>query len=372
MGKSKKLSAKQGFDSVENVSYLSIKIALLLFHIVLLGLFILLESTIMIVVSGVSVAVYLLLLLFTKDRPGEFAITLFAEVMIYTIAGVTNMGWYYAFQLYMIAEIPCLFYFAYLMNKLRYRWEYNPAYLAIANAIIYLLLRNWWNRNERGFTPNANGDLSSMIALLNEIITLMGVILTSVIYNRMTSGHEKALSTDAQTDQLTGLPNRRTMLTAMEKAEKLAVKKGQMMAASIIDIDNFKHVNDTYGHDVGDIVLKTLAEEIKEMQQTYLSACRWGGEEFVFLCMGGRAYEDLLEEMNGLLRRMSSKVIEFAPGHTLQVTITCGIALAMEHESGDDLVKRADEYLYYGKMHGKNQVVTEVEFRKGGGNAPKD
>ena len=372
MSGSKKLSAKQGFDNVENVSYFAIKIALLLFHTLLLGLFILLESKAMIIVSAISVVVYLMLLILTGDRPGEFVIAMFAEIMIYTVAGVTNMGWDYAFQLYLIAEIPCLFYFSYLMNKLRYRWGYNPAYLAIANAVAYLLLRNWWTRNRRGFVPNASGDLASTFALVNEIITLTGIILFSVIYHRMTSGHEKALSTDAQTDQLTGLPNRRTMLTAMEKAERLAVKKGQMMAASIIDIDNFKHVNDTYGHDVGDIVLKTLAEEIKQMQQTYLSACRWGGEEFVFLCMGGRAYEDLLEEMNGLLRRMSSKVIEFAPGHSLQVTITCGIALAMEHESGDDLVKRADEYLYYGKMHGKNQVVTEVAYRKGGGNAPKD
>lgn len=359
------------YDNLENAIFLGTRIMLLIFHVLLLGVFVILNKPLMVVVSAISVFIYLLLLLFTTGRPGEFAITLYTEVILYTLFGVFSMGWEYGFQFYLIAVIPGVFYFAYLMRKLRYRWTYNPIILAITNAVLYMLLRGWWLRKVDVFvTVDADG-LAVAITTLNEIVTLVSSILFMAMYHDTTEGHEKELSTDAETDQLTGLSNRRTMLAAMDKAERLAIKKGQPMAAAIIDIDNFKHVNDTYGHDVGDIVLKTLAAEIKEMQQSYLSACRWGGEEFVFLCVGGRAYEDLLDEMNKLLRKMSAKVIEFAPGHSLQVTITCGIALAVTGESSNALIKRADDYLYYGKMHGKNQVVTEIVFKRGGGNGPK-
>lgn len=359
------------FDNKEQVVFLGTKIGLLIFHIILLGVFAVLQKPVMIAVSAISVLIYVLLIIFTTDRPGELAISLYLEVSIYTIFGVFSMGWMYGFQLYLIAVIPGVFYFAYLMRKRRYRWAYNPVYLTMVSAILYMMLRGWWLRKAENFVTVDAGGLAVVITTFNELVTLLSTIMFLTMYHDTTAGHEKELSTDAETDQLTGLSNRRTMLIAMDKAERLAIKKGQPMAASIIDIDNFKHVNDTYGHDVGDIVLKTLATEIKEMEQSYLSACRWGGEEFVFLCVGGRAYEDLLDEMNKLLRRMSSKVIEFAPGHSLQVTITCGIALASAGESSNSLIKRADDYLYYGKMHGKNQVVTEIVFKRGGGNEPK-
>lgn len=360
-----KNSKKNQLDKLEEAVFRFTKIMLFAFHVLLLAFFWVIGSRLMIVISSISVIAYFCVLLFTKDKPGTFWIVLYSEVTIYTIASTLTLGWNYGFQHYLVAIIPVTYYCGYMTKKLKKRWIINPMAPSVASAIVYVLLRYWWMVKAYRFSSLDPYGMSLVMDSINSIITIGAVILFFTLYHNMTSGREKELSNDAETDQLTGLANRRTMLLAMDKAERMAIKKGQLMAASIIDIDNFKHVNDNYGHDVGDLVLKTLAENIKEIEQTYLNACRWGGEEFVFLCVGGRAYEDLLEQMKALLYKMQNTKIEYAPGMTISVTITCGIALAVPGESSTALVKRADEYLYYGKTHGKNQVVTEMIYKKG-------
>ena len=358
-------SNKSQLDNKEKVVFRITKISLFFFHLLLLAFFALNGSKHMIVISTISVIIYFCMLLFTADRPGLFWIITYSEVTVYTIATVLTLGWDFGFQNYLLGIIPCTYYCSYMMRKMKNRFTINPLYYSIASGVIFLLLRQWWIRYSYRYASIDPLGVSVVLDSINCVIAIGSLLLFFTLYYDMTFDREKELSTDAETDLLTGLSNRRTMLLAMDKAERMAIKKGQLMAASIIDIDNFKHVNDNYGHDVGDIVLKTLAKEIKEIEQTYLTACRWGGEEFVFLCVGGRAYEDLLEQMTALMHKMAAMKIEYAPGRSLSVTITCGIALAVPGEGSTALVKRADEYLYYGKTHGKNQVVTEIVYKKG-------
>lgn len=360
-----KKDKKNHLDQREEMMFRLSKIFLFSFHLFLLIFFWMVGSVPMIVLSAISVIVYFTVLLFTADKPSIFWLTTFVEVNIYTFACVLTLGWDYGFQNFLVAIIPFTYYCAYLMRKLKNRFTINPMHYSLGSVILFVLLRLWWMKYSYKFEVVDHFGLITIMDTINVCVALLTMIVFMSLYYEMTFGREKELSTDAETDQLTGLSNRRTMLLAMDKAERMAIKKGQLMAASIIDIDNFKHVNDNYGHDVGDMVLKTLAKEIKEIEQTYLTACRWGGEEFVFLCVGGRAYEDLQEQMQGLLRKMAATKIEYAPGQSLSVTLTCGVALASPGESSTALVKRADEYLYFGKHNGKNQVVTELVYKKG-------
>lgn len=133
------------------------------------------------------------------------------------------------------------------------------------------------------------------------------------------------------------------------------------MSFLFLDIDHFKQVNDTYGHDIGDIVLKRVAECISRSLRGGDTACRWGGEEMVVALLGANeedAFHTALR-INELV-----KLLRFEEAPDLKVTISIGISTAGEGLSLEMLMKRADEALYQAKENGRNTVVRFSEIEK--------
>ncbi|MBV9571202.1 MAG: PleD family two-component system response regulator [Alphaproteobacteria bacterium] len=171
--------------------------------------------------------------------------------------------------------------------------------------------------------------------------------------------HNMQLSLEmAITDQLTGLHNRRymsrhldTLLTSAERAER-------PLAFLIMDIDHFKAVNDTYGHDSGDEVLREFASRISANVRGIDLACRYGGEEFVVVMPDTDV--DFAATVAERLRR-SVESVPFAISrepHKLNITISIGIAASDETgDTADALLHRADKALYRAKREGRNRVV---------------
>lgn len=164
------------------------------------------------------------------------------------------------------------------------------------------------------------------------------------------------LETMATTDGLTGLFNKRAMLDQAAQKVAAAQRFGRKLSVLIADIDFFKKVNDTYGHDVGDVVIKGLGDILKRQKRTTDVVARFGGEEFVLLCEqtdeGGALMlgERIREEL-------SKTVFHTAIG---PVTVTCSVGIATFPEIGetwDDLFKAADEALYASKRGGRNRVT---------------
>lgn len=163
-------------------------------------------------------------------------------------------------------------------------------------------------------------------------------------------GKINQLSQEAQTDALTGLNNRRVFNSALENW------RDQHHAAALVllDIDHFKRVNDTYGHDVGDDVLRRLADLMRSCSRSGDVLCRTGGEEFAILLPGTdpQAARDVAERLRQLVEHSSIDSV----GH---ITISLGVAhWPLQVSSIDDLVKRADEMLYFAKRNGRNRVET--------------
>ena len=161
----------------------------------------------------------------------------------------------------------------------------------------------------------------------------------------------------AVTDSLTGLYNRRYMsshLNAMLQRAKMDYKPVCLM---IMDIDFFKPVNDTHGHDVGDDVIKEFASRIGMSIRGIDLACRYGGEEFVVvmpdtdLSMASTVAERLRRQMADKPFAVSNKGLE------LDLTCSIGVTVSQEQEEADSLLKRADEALYKAKRDGRNRVV---------------
>jgi two-component system cell cycle response regulator len=179
------------------------------------------------------------------------------------------------------------------------------------------------------------------------------------------STYQKSISM-AITDALTGLYNRHYLNTHLGNMVKQALKNGKHLGLMIMDMDHFKEVNDTYGHDVGDLVLKQLAHIMIQESRSAELAARIGGEEFVILMPETNPASALqaAERMREAVEEHNFKIND--KGETIKKTISIGVAnLHPDGDSGESLMKRADEALYEAKNSGRNKVKVATIAPKG-------
>ncbi|WP_408070579.1 GGDEF domain-containing protein [Butyrivibrio sp. JL13D10] len=157
----------------------------------------------------------------------------------------------------------------------------------------------------------------------------------------------------AVTDALTGIYNYGGIKTEIANALEVFRKDGQPLSLVMLDLDFFKNVNDTYGHSVGDITLKTFAKILTEaVEGKKASVGRWGGEEFVIIC-SGKAEDELLPCAERL-RKIVEKTEFPEVGH---ITCSIGVTQFKKDDSFDDAFRRVDKALYTSKKSGRNLVT---------------
>jgi two-component system cell cycle response regulator len=165
----------------------------------------------------------------------------------------------------------------------------------------------------------------------------------------------------AITDALTGLHNRRYMESHLATLIEQAASRGKPLSALVVDIDYFKSINDTHGHDAGDDVLREFALRLKKSIRGIDLACRYGGEEFVVVMPEtDMAVATMVAER--LRRRIASEPFSISQGSDrIEVTISVGIAaIGDAQDSAQALLKRADQALYRAKRDGRNRVVPDA------------
>ena len=151
------------------------------------------------------------------------------------------------------------------------------------------------------------------------------------------------------TDKLTGISNRRFFQEKLDEHIKLYWKEAKVFSLLIIDIDHFKKVNDTYGHQIGDIVLVKLANILKTQARTEDIAARFGGEEFIIIL------PDTDEEESIVIAQKFNQEVETAKWEeTGSLTVSIGIATFSEKDTEASIVKNADLALYVSKEMGRN------------------
>jgi two-component system cell cycle response regulator len=164
----------------------------------------------------------------------------------------------------------------------------------------------------------------------------------------------------AVTDDMTGLYNRRYFDRHLGVMLGRAQNQDRDMALMILDIDHFKSVNDTYGHDIGDAVLREFAARLKRNIRGVDLACRFGGEEFVVLMPDTdfRQAESIAERVR---QSIADRVFEVGAGRPLSVTVSAGVTLnESAADTPESLIKRADVALYRAKREGRNRVVFDA------------
>ncbi|RYG70735.1 diguanylate cyclase [bacterium] len=184
---------------------------------------------------------------------------------------------------------------------------------------------------------------------------LQKIVRISDHYQEMMRDLNEALKIASTQDPLTGLANRRLMLDRLKAEEALAKRRASPFSIAIIDVDHFKRINDTYGHDVGDTALTEIAHTLSRTLRAYDVCARWGGEEFMIVFP--EAHGEMAQEIANRLRlQVNSLQLRTIPERQ-PFSVSIGIA---EHRiicDVADTIKLADQALYAAKAAGRNCVM---------------
>ncbi|QRM55815.1 diguanylate cyclase [Sinorhizobium sp. BG8] len=170
----------------------------------------------------------------------------------------------------------------------------------------------------------------------------------------------QALQRIAARDYLTDLYNRRFFFEAGSRLVDQAIRRGEPSCIAILDIDHFKRLNDTYGHEVGDAVLKAISTRLRTRLGARHLLARLGGEEFAILFYG-LDLDAALDHCEGLRADLAGEPID-ADGEPVTVTVSIGLASIASRESFDNYLNAADQFLYMAKHAGRNRVFSELSL----------
>ncbi len=158
-------------------------------------------------------------------------------------------------------------------------------------------------------------------------------------------------------DPLTGIKNRMAMEQSFAREIDLAKRNQNAFSVIILDIDYFKKINDTYGHHIGDIILKSITKTVTQCTRKSDMFFRYGGEEFVLLLQN--TTQKGAEKLAERIRHTVEQTNYLCENHNITLTVSLGVSnLTDAHHNAETLFKQADAALYYAKEHGRNQVAS--------------
>lgn len=211
------------------------------------------------------------------------------------------------------------------------------------NLSYITLLKNFMKSISEG---DLSVDLDKKVTSRNDEIGIIG---------RAAIDMQKSLRIVVEQDVLTKVNNRRKGEKILEMVVDSANQKGIKYALAMGDIDHFKNVNDTYGHDCGDIVLRGVAHILKKNMIGNGYVARWGGEEFL-LIFENKDEKEACIVLEKILDDIRANTFEFND-EKIKVTMTFGLENGERAVDGNVILKKSDEKLYYGKNSGRNRII---------------
>jgi len=326
--------------------------ACLLAHVMYLLLFWSAGVNFMAFFNVFSVLFYVLMFLminYVKDKITLVYATI-AEIIVHAAAATVCVGLASNFAMLLLMLITL----AFLMPN---KNKYAPFVVMLVAVSLYGFIAYYAQDPSHVIYDIGNTNYPLVFYIINIVVGSVVLIYAAILFTIINTYKEctlrvqtEQLKTMASTDPLTKLNNRREIQKTLDALEGRYI-------IGIGDIDDFKHVNDTYGHDVGDTVLAGVAKLVSDTIPDKAKAARWGGEEFLFVIPDsdineGRKYADTIIE-----RIRAEKFT--SDGKEFSVTMTIGICRGTPEDTVDKVITEADARLYKGKQSGKNHTEFE-------------
>lgn len=327
---------------------LQVVIVAAIVHVAFASVFYMNHVSLLAGVNVVSVIFYSLVFMLMKAGVHQIVIcTLVAiEHMGHAVLAVYLIGWDSGFHFYVMLIPPVM-----MLSPVR---TVSIKALLVLIMITFYILMDYSLRNAVPVFEVPSVVLSGL-HYFNLLSVLLLMVFLTGLYYRLVASSQKKLEKMATTDSLTGLHNRRSLEQAAASAIENHKRNGVALSVLLCDLDKFKQVNDEYGHQVGDQVLKAFSALITDVIRSGDFAARWGGEEFLLLLPTTKAEVAIIVAER--IRQQFEQLPVVGALDDLRVTVTIGISEFYAGDTFDHLVARADEALYRGKNSGRNQVI---------------
>lgn len=346
----------------ESFRYKLIIYSIALVHVFLVLLFWLLHIIPLVVFNIGSVITYLYCAHTIRIRGSLINVfyATYIEIIVHSFIATICVGWHFGFPQYIIGLIPFGYYMCYtLMTEARK--YYIATMLSIAAFLSFIGCRAISMFLGSLFEVNVSLATEYAIYTFNTFCNFTFLFMVTFVFvmemheatNKL-SGQNAILDKLASIDPLTGLYNRRSMQVFLDHA----LEAEEAFCLVMCDIDNFKRVNDTYGHDFGDVVLKEIAQIVQQHVKDHGYVCRWGGEEILILSNG--KLDNACNIAENIRRSVENHIFRFQDKF-IHCSLTLGIASHRIGNTVEDTIMHADSRLYYGKQNGKNRVVSSYD-----------
>ena len=358
---------KQFFVSAiqtENFKYKLIIYAITMVHITLVCIFTALRVWPLVIFNVGSVityfrCVYIIKYGYEKELIKTFYIT-YLEIILHSFVAAIFIGWQFGFAQYIIGLIPFGYYMCVtlIQDKKKYVIPTILGFIALFSFIFCRMINLFLGSI---YQLDVSTGVELAIYIYNTLCNFGFLFLVTFVFimdmqaaANILRSQNIALDNMASIDPLTGLHNRRSMQDFFDEA----IEKEEDFSLIMCDIDNFKKVNDTYGHDFGDVVLKEIAHIIGQQVNENGHVCRWGGEEILILC---NVKLNKTCEIAETIRSQVENHVFTLHEISIHCSLTLGIATHRPGNTVEDTITHADRRLYYGKHNGKNRVVSPFD-----------
>lgn len=323
-------------------------------HFILIFIFWWLGIYALVIFNAISVVLYnLLVVLVRRERYIAAFNFAYGEIFLHTFIANLLVGYKFGFQLYTISLIPVSFYIAFTLERFKNR-ILMPLFYATLSLVVFAGCRVWDLLMGSYYTIH-DVQKEIVVYVFNVVVAYGMMIVFSILFlleiyqfqYKLKQANSK-LEYLAGVDPLTGLLNRRKFF------EQIREKKEDVTFMLLCDTDDFKAVNDSYGHECGDIVLVEIAKAFTKNFPEPNMVCRWGGEEF---CVASLGNWEGIQRKAELLRKDIEGISILYEGNQISATITIGVAECRGYTDLKEAISEADSKMYEGKQRGKNCVV---------------
>lgn len=329
----------------------------LLVHIFFLCVFKAFDITFMVYFNVGSIIFYSLLaiVILTKEAYTFSVCIALIEIIIHAIAATVSVGWNWGFAMFIVCIVPIPF-------MLEFKKRFMPYLISTIIVLAFLILKAYTTVEGSVMYSVDSQAASTAMYMFNSFFAFFLIIAISAVFKISRAESQQKLNDKNETlirlaaiDPLTQLFNRRAMTSYMKTVQERAAATNTTYVVVMGDIDDFKRINDTYGHSCGDKVIETVARIMAECVPSEGYVCRWGGEEVLFAIPNCTS-----EKGTQVAEKIRSKIEAerfTSENGSYGVTITFGVYECDGRISYEKGISIADKYLYYGKQNGKNVVI---------------
>ncbi len=342
--------------------YRGTTIILLLFHIVFLITGLIFSLKYIVFINIFSISFYCLAFnIFKSSKKGMviYAHSIIIEIMLHAFLCTLILGWGNGFQ-YWLFSLLCSYLFPYIVPDRSIVKNVKSAIIRtlfmFAEFAVLFIITHYY---DFPFTNELSATANTILSITNAFVAFASIAAYAVSYTRQMEYKYSLLHSVADSDQLTGLGNRYFMNDLLMNIEN-KITETESYSVAMLDIDYFKKVNDSYGHDKGDMVLRGIASILAANSSHNINAGRWGGEEFLLVADTSVNFMEFVIILEKIRHEVLNKVFAFSDGEVSE-PIKCTISIgAAKYEAGmsiQDVIKLADTNLYKAKENGRNQLV---------------